>query len=99
MKIFVLNVGETQTKREKMENNFKIALISVGVICLLMGTLIGVGISMIPEGKCIRNPLYYGISSFEGGDLKVMCSCFFNNPLYPKFFFNSTGVFNYDNQN
>lgn len=68
-------------------------LIAVGLICLLMGILIGVGASMIPEHKCIRNPLYYGISSMETENLKINCVCFFNNPNYAHFTFNKTGVF------
>lgn len=68
-------------------------IIAVGLICLLMGVLIGFGISMIPENKCIRNPLYYGISSLESESLKVTCYCNFNNPLYSPIFFNKSGVF------
>jgi hypothetical protein len=70
-------------------------IIAVGMICLLMGVLIGVGISLIPEKKCVRNPLNYGISQLEQGDLKVSCICSFNDFNYSPFFFNKTGVFPY----
>lgn len=65
-------------------------IIAVGLICLLMGVLIGVGIAMIPEGKCIRNPLYYGISSYGN----YSCTCNDNRGFnYPGFFFNKTGIY------
>lgn len=72
-------------------------IIAVGLICLLMGVLIGFGISIIPENKCIKNPLYYGISSLETDTLKVNCYCNFNSKegitYYQGFFFNKSGVF------
>ena len=78
-----------------MNKNFILMSLTIGVLCLLIGVLLGVGIAMIPEGKCIRNPLYYGISQFETEDLKVSCSCYFDKPNYAPFFFNKTGVFPY----
>lgn len=68
-------------------------IIAIGLICLLIGLLLGVGISYIPEKRCIRNPLYYGISSLETDNLKVNCNCYFNKWGYMPFFFNKTGVF------
>jgi hypothetical protein len=68
-------------------------IIAVGLICLLIGVLIGLGASMIPENKCTKNPLYYGVSSLESDSLKVTCNCFFNEWGYMPFTFNKTGVF------
>lgn len=76
-------------------NNYLRVIMAIGLICLLIGVLIGVGISMIPENKCIRSPLNYGISQLEQGDLKVSCICNFNDFTYAPFFFNKTGVFPY----
>jgi hypothetical protein len=65
-------------------------IIVVGMICVLIGVLIGLGASMIPEHKCIRNPLYYGISSYGN----YTCTCNDNRGFnYPGFFFNETGAF------
>jgi hypothetical protein len=68
-------------------------IIAVAIICISIGILIGFGISMIPEHKCIKNPLYYGISSLETNDLKVTCNCYMDNWGYMPFTFNKTGVF------
>ena len=68
-------------------------IIAIALICLLFGVLIGLSVSMIPEKKCISNPLNYGISSLESGDLIVTCNCYFNKWDYAPFFFNKTGVF------
>lgn len=70
-------------------------IIAIGIICILIGVIIGIGISMIPEGKCVRSPLNYGISTLETEDLRVTCSCSFNKIGYQPFFFNKTGVFPY----
>jgi hypothetical protein len=74
------------------KEDIKLILV-IGLLSLLIGVLIGGGTSMIPEHKCIKNPLNYGISSLESGDLKVYCTCYFNNPSYSSFSFNKTGVF------
>lgn len=68
-------------------------LILVGWLCLMIGILVGLGVGMIPENKCIKNPLYYGISSLETSTLKVTCYCNFNDFTYQPFSFNKTGVF------
>lgn len=70
-------------------------IIAVGLICLLMGVLIGLGISMIPENKCIKNPLYYGISQFGTLSERIYCNCFITGGFeYSGFTFNKTGIFN-----
>lgn len=76
-----------------MNKKFIIIALTIGLLCLFIGVLIGIGVSMIPENKCIRNPLYYGISSLESEELKVTCYCNFNDFTYQPFFFNKTGVF------
>jgi hypothetical protein len=78
-----------------MDKSYLKVIIAIGLICLLMGVLIGVGIAMIPEEKCVRNPLNYGISQLETENLKVSCNCHFNDFTYAPFFFNETGVFPY----
>ena len=78
-----------------MNKQLGLLVVTIGVLCLLIGFLIGVGVAMIPEGKCIRNPLNYGIEGLEQGDLKVTCYCNFNRFDYAPFFFNKTGVFPY----
>lgn len=73
-----------------MNNQNTKIILAVGLICLLIGVLIGVGASMIPEHKCIRNPLYYGISAYG----EYSCTCNDNRGFnYPGFSFNETGVF------
>lgn len=70
-------------------------ILFIVILSLTIGLLLGVGVSMLKEKKCINNPLYYGISQFETEDLKIYCSCYFNNPSYASFTFNKTGVFPY----
>lgn len=78
-----------------MDKEIRKSLIAIGVIFLIIGFLLGVTLSLIPEKKCIRSPLNYGISQLEQGNLKVTCSCYFNDLTYSPFFFNETGVFPY----
>lgn len=63
------------------------------IFSVMIGFLMGVGVSMIPENKCIKNPLNYGISSLESDNLKVTCNCYFNEWGYMPFTFNKTGIF------
>lgn len=64
----------------------------VGILSFMIGILFGVGIAMIPEGKCLKNPLNYGISAY--GDFT--CNCYSNKGFeYSGFSFNKTGVFSY----
>ena len=76
-----------------MKTDFRLLIFAVGILCFMIGILLGIGIAMIPEDKCIKNPLYYGISSLESDTLKVTCYCNFNDFRYNGFFFNKTGVF------
>jgi hypothetical protein len=78
-----------------MNSQEKSIILAIGIICLCLGLLIGLGVAMIPEGKCIRSPLNYGITQLEKGGLKITCECYFNNPNYAPFFFNETGAFPY----
>ena len=80
-----------------MNNNLKYSLIAIIILSVLIGILIGYGLSYIQENKCVKNPLYYGISQLEQGNLKIKCSCYFNNINYYPFFFNKTGLFPYGN--
>ena len=74
-------------------NDIKRICVLIGFLSLSIGILLGLAVGLVPENKCIKNPLNYGISSLESDDLKVYCNCYFNNPLYEPFFFNKTGVF------
>jgi hypothetical protein len=65
-------------------------IFGIGFICLAIGFFLGVGIALIPEDKCIRNPLHYGISGYGN----YTCTCNDNRGFnYPGFFFNETGVY------
>lgn len=78
-----------------MDKRLTLLLLCVFIISLLLGLFIGAIVSMIPEDKCMRSPLSYGISQFEGGDLRITCYCSYNDVRYSPFFFNKTGVFPY----
>jgi len=80
-----------------MNNNSSIwELISILLfLFLLLGVLLGFGVGTLKENSCSRNPLNYGISQLENENLKVTCSCYFNNNHYSPFFFNKTGIFSY----
>lgn len=70
-------------------------IVILGIICLLIGGVIGYFMGSVPASECLTSPLNYGMEKLRGGDLIITCYCSFNNPNYAPFFFNKTGVFNY----